>query len=210
MASSDFLQADISAREVKLAFYKDENDIVCAIYLSKLDPFNGIQIKIPTADLTFESFDLADFQLGVRGDWAGKSALQTAREAGSALDRHRHRMEREMMRTGRWLLGMEVKIVGQHYYKGHFGSVKGWHMANALSVGESTEPPLEGDWGARVSAAGRRKFDDIVLNVLVENIPVIQEATFSQVVERRSIDSSFMCSHLTSLTDLVSLWTDQR
>ncbi|KAJ7199011.1 hypothetical protein GGX14DRAFT_401640 [Mycena pura] len=179
----EFYPAEFSAREVKLAIYKDGNDT----------------IKIPTADLTFESFDLADFQLGVRGDWAGKSALQTAREAGSALDRHRHRMEREMMRTGRWLLGMEVKIVGQHYYKGHFGSVKGWHMANALSVGESTEPPLEGDWGARVSAAGRRKFDDIVLNVLVENIPVIQEATFSQVVERRSglsLDRSAMMSTL--------------
>ncbi|KAJ7206012.1 hypothetical protein GGX14DRAFT_397288 [Mycena pura] len=179
----EFYPAEFSAREVKLAIYKDGNDT----------------IKIPTADLTFESFDLADFQLGVRGDWAGKSALQTAREAGSALDRHRHRMEREMMRTGRWLLGMEVKIVGQHYYKGHFGSVKGWHMANALSVGESTEPPLEGDWGSRVSAAGRRKFDDIVLNVLVENIPVIQEATFSQVVERRSglsLDRSAMMSTL--------------
>ncbi|KAJ7206810.1 hypothetical protein GGX14DRAFT_396739 [Mycena pura] len=179
----EFYPAELSNRKVKLAIYKD----------------GDATIKIPTANLLFESFDLADFQLGLSGDWAGKSALQVARQSGSELDRHRERMERQMMHTGQWLLGMEVKIIGQHYYKGHFGSIKGWHLADALPVGESTEPPSEGDWEARASVAGRIEFDEIVLNVLLENIPVIQEAAFKQVVERRSglsLDKSAMMSIL--------------
>ena len=95
-----------------------------------------------------------------------------------ALDRIRHKWELDLMRTGRFLIGMFVRIIGKHSRKGQFGMIRDYRRLLPASDGDG----LLSQWG------DIRK--DVRISVQIDASYHVEDLSLENVVERESDFSS--------------------
>ncbi|KAJ7195446.1 hypothetical protein GGX14DRAFT_700706 [Mycena pura] len=139
-----------------------------------LDTDEHVTIRVPTHDVVFVPLDNSGFQLpGFSSEWAHRS-VQSQREASMALDRIRHKWELDLMRTGRFLTGMFVRIIGKHSRKGQFGMIRDYRRLLPASDGDG----LLSQWG------DIRK--DVRISVQIDASYHVEDLGLENVVERDS------------------------
>ncbi|KAJ7219938.1 hypothetical protein GGX14DRAFT_559761 [Mycena pura] len=116
-----------------------------------LDADEHATIRVPTYDVVF-----------------------SRREAAMTLDRVRHKWELDLMRTGRFLTGMFVRIIGKHSKKGQFGMIRDYRRLVPASRGDG----LLGQWG------DIRK--DVRISVQIDASYIVDDLSLENVVERDS------------------------
>ncbi|KAJ7204418.1 hypothetical protein GGX14DRAFT_569529 [Mycena pura] len=134
-------------------------------------------IRVPTHDVAFVPLDNSGFQLpGISSEWAHRS-VQSRRAAAMALDRIRHRWELDLMRTGRFVIGMFVRIIGKHHKKGQFGVIQDYRRVVPAPCGDGLLN-RDADWG------DIRK--DVRISVRMDGSYLVEDLTLDNVVERDS------------------------
>ena len=104
-----------------------------------------------------------------------QESIERRREADKELERARHEWERDIMHTGRFVMGIFVRVVGKHPKKGQFGVIVDYHR---------TEPAPEGrDRINRIAEWGDLR-RDVRIHVMVEHCRVADEVGLDNVVER--------------------------
>ncbi|KAJ7207601.1 hypothetical protein GGX14DRAFT_396422 [Mycena pura] len=136
-----------------------------------------VTIRVPTHDVAFVPLDNSGFQLsGVSSEWAHRS-VQSRREAAMSLDRVRHKWELDLMRTGRFVIGMFVRIIGKHQKKGQFGVIQDYRRIVPASDGDGLVTQ-DVHWG------DIRK--DVRLSVRMDGLYAVEDLSLDNVVERDS------------------------
>jgi len=91
------------------------------------------------------------------------------------LDRVRHKWERDLMHTGRFVIGTFVRIIGKHQKKGQFGVIRDYRRL---------VPAQEGDNLLSQDVEGGDIHKDVRILVQVDNSQVVDDLTLENVVER--------------------------
>ncbi|KAJ7203746.1 hypothetical protein GGX14DRAFT_569794 [Mycena pura] len=134
-------------------------------------------IRVPTHDVAFVPLDNSGFQLpGLSSEWSHGS-VQARREASMALDRVRHKWELDLMRTGRFVIGMFVRIIGKHQKKGQFGVIQDYRRVVPAQDGDGSLT-RDAEWG------DIRK--DVRISVRIDGSYLVEDLTLDNVVERDS------------------------
>ncbi|KAJ7223054.1 hypothetical protein GGX14DRAFT_557621 [Mycena pura] len=134
-------------------------------------------IRVPTHDVAFVPLDNSGFQMpGLSGEWSHRS-VQARREASMALDRVRHKWELDLMRTGRFIIGMFVPVIGKHQKKGQFGVIQDYRRIVPTQDGGGSLT-RDAEWG------DIRK--DVRISVRMDGSYLVEDLTLENVVERDS------------------------
>ena len=130
--------------------------------------------------MAFVPLDNSGFQLsGISSEWAHAS-VQSRREAAMSLDRVRHKWELDLMRTGRFVIGMFVRIIGKHQKKGQFGMIQDYRRIVPAPGGDGLLD-RDADWG------DIRK--DVRISVRIDGSYLVEDLTLDNVVEREWVYS---------------------
>ena len=92
-----------------------------------------------------------------------------------SLDRVRHKWELDLMRTGRFVIGMFVRIIGKHQKKGQFGVIQDYRRVVPASDGDGLVTQ-DVHWG------DIRK--DVRLFVRMDGSYAVEDLSLDNVVER--------------------------
>ena len=92
-----------------------------------------------------------------------------------ALDRVRHKWELDLMRTGRFVTGMFVRIIGKHSRKGQFGMIRDYRCVVPAPDGDGLLKQ-DDEWG------DIRK--DVRISVQMDASFLVEDLTLDNVVER--------------------------
>ncbi|KAJ7219359.1 hypothetical protein GGX14DRAFT_389938 [Mycena pura] len=137
-------------------------------------------IRVPTHDVAFVPLDNSGFQLsGISSEWAHRS-VQSRREAAMSLDRVRHKWELDLMRTGRFVIGMFVRIIGKNQKKGQFGMIQDYRRTVPAPDGDGLLDQ-DTEWG------DIRK--DVRISVRMDGSYLVEDLTLDNVVEREWVYS---------------------
>ena len=125
--------------------------------------------------MAFVLLDNSGFQLpGLSSEWSHVS-VQARREASMALDRVRHKWELDLMRTGRFIIGMFVRVIGKHQKKGQFGVIQDYRRIVPTQDGDGSLT-RDAEWG------DIRK--DVRISVRMDGSYLVEDLTLENVVER--------------------------
>ncbi|KAJ7204493.1 hypothetical protein GGX14DRAFT_569606 [Mycena pura] len=134
-------------------------------------------IRVPTHDVAFVPLDNSGFQLpGLSSEWAHGS-VQARRGAAMALDHVRHKWELDLMRTGRFVVGMFVRVIGKHEKKGQFGVIQDYRRIVPAQDGDGLLT-RDAEWG------DIRK--DVRISVRMDGSYLVEDLSLDNVVERDS------------------------
>ncbi|KAJ7217109.1 hypothetical protein GGX14DRAFT_390940 [Mycena pura] len=110
-------------------------------------------------------------------DLSAEEHATSRREAAMSLDRVRHKWELDLMRTGRFVVGMFVRVIGKHQKKGQFGMIQDYCHIVPTPDGDSLLD-RDAEWG------DIRK--DVRISVRMDGSYLVEDLSLADVVERDS------------------------
>ncbi|KAJ7213193.1 hypothetical protein GGX14DRAFT_393385 [Mycena pura] len=155
---------------------KPRNRRACTDTGEDLSAEEHATILVPTHDVAFVPLDDGGFQFSISSEWAHRS-VQSRREAAMSLDRVRHKWELDLMRTGRFVVGMFVRVIGKHQKKGQFGMIQDYRRIVPTPDGDGLLD-RDADWG------DIRK--DVRISVRMDGSYLVEDLSLDDVVERDS------------------------